>query len=115
MLTGITENGEMKNVRVNEEGKLLIKGDSDKNEKTLFCNVLTATTEATTQAINGTKITSVGVANYSENANLSITIGEKTYIIGSNMAIELPINEQVNSISYQSTEELKFQICVKGE
>lgn len=116
MLVGITENGNLKNVKVSEEGELLVQegGTSRNSENTLYCNVLTIGTEATNIDINK-KVTSIMVANYSDNADITITNGATSYLVGSNLALELPINTDVENLNVSSTvTDTKVQIVIKG-
>lgn len=157
MLKGITEKGEMKNIRVSEDGEVLTKevgtqssniGNTEDNpipvkvisgvdipseiginnnienpipikeikdiETTLQAGLITVGTEAITTSINQ-KVTDISIANYSETADISMTIGEKTYQIGANLAVDLPINAVVSDISLISTEaDTKIQLVVKG-
>lgn len=119
MLKGIDKNEELKNVRLSEEGYLEVKivgtveQNSDK-EYTLKSQILNVGTTATSFEINK-KITDIMVANYSETSNVSITVEEETLQVGSNLALELPINKQVNSLSVTATEDnTKIQLVVKG-
>lgn len=157
MLKGITENGEMKNVRVSENGELLTKGvgtqssnigNTEENpvpvkvisgvdipsevginnntenpipvqeikeiETTLQAGVITLGAETTTIAINK-KVTELSIANYSETADITVTVGEKQYTVGANLAIDLPINSQVTDITIVSSEaDTKVQYVAKG-
>lgn len=117
MLKGITENGELKNVKVSENGEILTKRveqEVKEIETTLQAGVITVGTEATTIAINK-KVTVLSIANYSETADITVTAGEKSYTIGSNLALDLPINGQVTDISVVSSEEdTKLQYVIKG-
>lgn len=157
MLKGLTEKGELKNIRVSENGELLTKGvgtqssnigNTEENpvpvkvisgvdipsevginnsaenpipvqevkeiETTLQAGVITVGTEATTIAINK-KVTGLSIANYGETADITVTLGEKQYTVGSNLAIDLPINSQVTDIAVVSSEaDTKVQYVVKG-
>ena len=125
MLKGIDEKGEMKNLRTTETGALKVSvegntgesGESTKKVKTtLKADVLTVGTIETNVAI-GKKITRLMLANYSETAQITVNIGtDINYIIGSNIACDLPINKQVGNILITSTEDnTKLQIVVEGE
>lgn len=116
MLVGITENGNLKNVKVSEKGELLVReeGTSGGSESTLCCNILTIGTEATNIDINK-MVTSIMVANYSDSADITITNGEAVYQVGSNLAIELPINAEVGALIITSTiADAKVQLVIKG-
>ena len=132
MIQGITEKGELKNVVVDENGaiktssssvnesgavRVSIEGDikqtSDK-EIVLKSNVLTIGQEATEITV-GKKITNIMVANYSETADITITAGETQLQVGANLALELPINLEVETLSILSTEaDTKIQLVIKG-
>lgn len=133
MLKGLTEKGELKNIRVSENGELLTKGvggqssiigNTEENpvpvkaisqvETTLQAGVVTVGTEATTISINK-KVTGLSIANYSETADITVTVGEKQYTVGANLAIDLPINSQVTDITIVSSEaDTKVQYVAKG-
>lgn len=133
MLKGLTEKGELKNIRVSENGELLTKGVGgqssnigntednpvpvkviDEVETTLQAGVITVGTEATTISINK-KVTGLSIANYSETADITVTVGEKQYTVGANLAIDLPINSQVTDITIVSSEaDTKVQYVAKG-
>lgn len=121
MIQGITKNGDLKNVIVNDDGTLPVKLDesvvvtqtSDK-EVTLNASILTLSTEAQTIAL-GKKVTMIMIANYSETADVSIAVGENTYQVGANLALELPMNVVIDNLILSSTEDdTKIQLVVKG-
>lgn len=121
MLQGITDNGEMKNIKTNDEGILkVIMGEgssvettSDK-EVTLNASILTVGTVATSIAINK-KVTSIMVANYSDIADITVNAGGKDLQVGANLALELPVNLQVENLSITSSaDDTKIQLVVKG-
>lgn len=131
MLIGINKKGEPKNIIVSDKGEVLVKnsenttiGNSEENpipvkeikdiETTLFSNVETVGTAATTIAINK-KVTEISIANYSETSNITIVAGEITAVIGSNITTNLKINKQVDNISLSAEEDnTKVQIIVSG-
>ena len=124
MLKGITENGEMKNVRVNNDGALKVALESTEDgikttsnqdrEITLVASVLSVGTGAQSIVVNK-KVTSIMVANYSETADITLNTGEKDLQIGANLALELPVNLQVENLTLISTEaDTKIQLVVKG-
>lgn len=124
MLKGITENGEMKNVRVNNDGALKVALESNEEgikttsnqdrEITLVASVLSVGTGAQSIVVNK-KVTSIMVANYSETADITLNTGEKDLQIGANLALELPVNLQVENLTLTSTEaDTKIQLVVKG-
>lgn len=119
MITGITKNGEMRNVILNEDGSLPVKMEgtieqtSDK-EITLNASIQTLSTTATTITINK-KVTMIMIANYSETSDVSIVVDDTTYQVGANLAVELPMNSNINNIVLIATEDnTKIQIVVKG-
>ena len=125
MLQGITRNGEMKNVVVNEDGTLSVNlQDSGENgikveqtsdkEVTLKSDILTLGTTSTSITI-GKKVTSIMIANYSDEADVSIVANNQTYKAGANLAIEFPINANIESLTLVSAAaDTKVQLVVKG-
>lgn len=115
-ILGKDSNGNYQLVKTNEEGalKVVMDGGSSDSETTLNSSVQTVGTTATSISINK-KITSIEIANYSESANVTLTIGNTQYVIGSNIATTLTINKDVTDITLASTEaNTKVQIVVKG-
>ena len=129
MLKGITENGELKNIKVTEDGEVLVKFNEDGGdeggdeggdvvvpevETTLMANVVTVGDEESTISVNA-KVTSIDIANYSETADITLTIGELEAEIGSNIAATIVVNKEVTDISLISTEDdTKVQLIIKG-
>lgn len=121
MLKAITENDELVNVRATEDGKILVDlegnsgtGTVQEVETTLNASVQTVGTTATTIPINK-KVTKIDIANYSETANVTLTIGDLTAVIGENIATTLVINKDITNISLTSTEDnTKVQLIVSG-
>lgn len=124
MLQGITDNGEMKNVKTNDEGVLKVVMESGgeavetvsnkDREITLNSSVLNIGTEAHIIELNK-RVTSIMVANYSETADITLNAGGTDLQVGANLALELPVNLQVENLSITSTEEnTKIQLVVKG-
>lgn len=125
MLKGITENGEMKNLKLTDNGelKVVLGGSTEEGvavtttadkEVVLVSSVLTVGTTATTVQV-GKKVTYIMVANYSETSDVTIGIGAKNYQVGANLAVELPVNLEVTSLSITATEaDTKIQLVVKG-
>lgn len=144
MLQGITEKGELKNVIVTEDGaiktasggtdvvkstvenlnldengtvKVAIDGfveQTSDREVVLNSSVLTIGTEATTIDLNK-KVTNIMVANYSETADVTINTGNSNLQVGASLALELPINLEITTLSITSTEaDTKIQLVVKG-
>ena len=165
MLKGINEKGELKNIKVSDNGEVLVKMNNEgsteekttqaeivntaenpvqvevknqvtapseikvnntsenaipvsvqgvEKETTLNSSIQTIGTTATTISINK-KVTEINIANYSEEADVTLAIGETSFVIGSNIATTLKINKQVTNISLTSTEaDTKVQIIVSG-
>lgn len=119
MIIGIDKKGEMKNLFLNEDGSIPVKIEgevqqtSDK-EITLNASVQTLSTDETVISV-GKKVTMIMIANYSETSDVSIIVGENTYQVGANLALELPMNIEINSISLIATEaNTKIQLVIKG-
>lgn len=114
MISGVGPDGSQKNIKTNSNGNLEVVVSGESSETTLNSSVQTVGTTATSISINK-KITSIDIANYSESANVTLTIGNTQYVIGSNIATTLTINKDVTDISLASTEaNTKVQIVVKG-
>lgn len=121
MLKAITENDELVNLKATKEGKLLVdigegsEGETSQQiETTLNASVQTVGTTATLVAINK-KVTSIDIANYSDTADITITVGDLSATIGANIATTLVINKDITNISLTSTiEDTKVQLIVKG-
>ena len=118
MLKGFDENGNMQNVKVRENGEVYVKtsGETSENqeETTLNASVQTVGTTATTIAINK-KVTQIDIANYSEEANITLTAGGVSAVIGANIATTIKLNKQVDNISLVSTvADTKVQLVVSG-
>ena len=119
MLKAITENDELVNVRASKDGKLLIDTDealkiAQEIETTLNASVQTIGTTSTTIAINK-KITQIDIANYSEEANITLVVGNISAVIGGNIATTLKINKQIENISLTApAENTKIQLVISG-
>jgi hypothetical protein len=124
MLKGITENGEMKNVKLSENGAMKVELEVSKGglettsskdrEITLIASVLSIGTEEQSIVVNK-KVTSIMAANYSETADITLNAGGTDLQIGANLALELPVNLQVENLTIVSTEaDTKIQLVVKG-
>lgn len=120
MLKGFDENGNIKNVKVSENGEVYVKNANEESstsqevETTLNASVQTVGTEATTIAINK-KVTQIDIANYSEEANVTLTAGGISAVIGANIATTIKLNKQVDNISLVSTAaDTKVQLVVSG-
>ena len=119
MLKGIDENGNLQNVFVSADGTLkvnlegTVEQTSDK-EITILSEILTVGTTVTNKTINK-NVTSIMVANYSETSDITIIIGNDEFDVGTNLAIELPINISISVLSITATEDnTKIQLVVKG-
>jgi len=119
MLRGFDKNGNMRNVIVKDDGSIPVSfaensGELNSKETVLNASILTVSTEAQTVEVNK-KVTAISIANYSESADVTMSIGEKQYIVGANLAIDYPINLTVNTVSLVSTEDnTKVQLVIKG-
>ena len=123
MLEGFDKNGEMKNVILNDDGSIPVQMSNggavevvqtSDQEVVLNASIVMLSTEKHTIALNK-KITILSIANYSETADITMTIASKTYQIGAGLAIDFPINAIVESISLISTEaDTKTQLVIKG-
>ena len=137
MLKGFNKNGDIKNVQVTDEGEILVKmsgggqGETQQSEivntsenpvpvnitneqeTTLYASVEDVSSTATTISINK-KVTSIDVANYSDDNSVTITIGQLEFEIGNNISTTLEINANVTDISLEATQNTKLQIIVKG-
>ncbi len=117
MLKGFDKDGNLKDVIVNKEGAIMVameQSGGDEVETTLNASVQNIGTTSSQIPINK-KVTSIDIANYSETANITITIGDLQAVIGSNIATTLVVNANITNIELESTEEdTKVQIIVKG-
>lgn len=139
MLSGVDSNGILRNVKVTEDGKVMVDasggsagvntiiGNNSENpvpisgnvginntETTLYAGVMTVGTQAQTIGVSK-KVTQISIANYSESADVTVEVDSKSYVIGSNIATDLPIEKVVGTIGLSSTEaNTKVQYVVKG-
>ena len=143
MLKGFTEKGELKDVKVTENGELLTKSEGTQSsniqnteENPVPVKIVTGDrvevvqtsdqevvlnasivmlSEEPQEIVLGKKVTVISIANYSDTADITMNIGEKTYQIGANLAIDFPINQIIENISLTSTApDTKTQLVVKG-
>lgn len=124
MLKALNDNDEITNLRTSNTGALKVELQNDssgqepeepKIETTLNANVQTIGTDSITIAINK-KVSEIDIANFSENANITIVIGTLNAVIGPCITTTLKINKDVTNISLSSTEaDTKVQVIVKGE
>lgn len=120
MIKAVTENDELVNVKATKDGKLMVEtsggegGTTENVETTLNASVQTVGTTPTSIAINK-KVTQIDIANYSEEANVTLTAGEFNAVIGANIATTMKLNKQVDNILLTSTiADTKVQLIVSG-
>lgn len=137
MLKGFNKDGEIKNVLVTDDGaiKVAMEGGGqggtqqseivntsenpipvilqDNIQSTLYSAIENVDDTPKTIPINK-KVTTIDVANYSNDTSVTITIGQSEFEIGNNIATTLYINENVTNISLEATESAKIQIIVTG-
>ena len=81
---------------------------------TLYANVITANTEEQTIGVNS-EVKEISIANYSETANVTVSAAGKNYIVGPNIAVDLPINKVVTNVGISATAaDTKVQYVIKG-
>ena len=80
---------------------------------TLYASVEDVSDTPTSIAVNK-KVTSIDVANYSDNTSVNITIGQLEFEIGNNITTTLEINADVTNISLEASQNAKLQIIIKG-
>lgn len=131
MLEGFDENGVLRGVKVSENGEIYVinGGDSgsggedqqeqkvltESKETTLYAGIMTAGTQEQTIGVNK-KVTEISIANYSETANVSVSVDNANYVVASNLALDLPINKSVGNVGISATEaDTKVQYVIKGE
>lgn len=87
-----------------------------KENTTLISAYVTVGTTATQVSVTADKVTGISVANYSEEATLTITVGTVSYVVGPNLALDIPINKSgISSISFTaSAADTKVQYVIKG-
>lgn len=87
-----------------------------KENTALASAYVTVGTTATQVSITADKVTGISVANYSEEATLTITVGTVSYVVGPNLALDIPINKSgISSISFTaSAADTKVQYVIKG-
>lgn len=111
-IQGITADGWLRNIKTDDDGRVLTTGGAIEipEETTLICEIVE---EEKTYEFDE-KISSISVANYSETDDLIISVDTQNMIVGANIAIDLPINFNVHSISLTSKgTEIKAQLAVK--
>lgn len=87
-----------------------------KENTALASAYVTVGTTATQVSITADKVTGISVANYGEEATLTITVGTVSYVVGPNLALDIPINKSgISSISFTaSAADTKVQYVIKG-
>lgn len=132
-IQGVDTEGNLKNIKVNENGEMMTSGSTsiagvnptedgklpvDIGERvitTLMCDIATVEIEATSVEINK-KVTKIELANYSDTAKVTVNVGSKSMVIGSNLVVELLFNEDITTMELSSTEEgVEVQYLVEGE
>lgn len=82
---------------------------------TLFANVMAANIEEQTIGVGGKKVTTIGIANYGEEAKVTIDVDGKSFVIGPNVATELLINKVVTTVGISATADgTNVQYVIKG-
>lgn len=105
---------------VGAKGGMLVEmasgSSSVKEETTLGSNYITVGTTGSVINVSNSKITEIAVANYSEEATITVEVGTTTHTIGPNIAIELPVNKtDIESITLTaSVADTKVQYAIKG-
>lgn len=113
VISGVTTPTEIK-VNNTSESAVPVSIQGQEVETTLNASIQTVGTEATSIAINK-KVISIDIANYSDEADLTVTIGSLVATIGANISVTLPINKDITNISLTSTAaDTKVQLIVKG-
>jgi len=118
-ILGVGDDGFLKNLHMTNNGELKVvisesaSGDS-KVETTLKAEIINVGISTQTIDINK-KVTSISIANYSETSNINIEIDGIIYVIGANIATELPINKEISVINISATAaNTKLQYIIKG-
>ena len=138
-IRGITDSGEARNIRTNDDGSLKVSvgggigsAQTDENgnlkvavitgevettldkEKVLASGVKTIGTSAISVTVNG-NVTVLMFANYAEEADVTLTIGEEDIVVAAGIALEIPINTDVTTIRMVSTAaDTKVYYLAKG-
>lgn len=88
--------------------------DQAEVETTISAGIQTVGTTASSISINK-KVTEIDIANFSETATVTLTIGNDSYVIGSSIATTLKINKTLTSISIvASAANTDVQLIIKG-
>ncbi len=117
MQIAVDENKQGRPLKTDNNGNLKVvitDGSAGGSETTLNASVQTVGTTVTSININK-KVTTIDIANYSDTANVTLGIGNTSYVVGSSIATTLTINKDVTTLSLVSTEaDTKVQLVVKG-
>lgn len=94
----------------------IVDGESDTLEATtLFANVMAANIEEQTIGVGGKKVTTIGIANYGEEAKVTVDVDGKSFVIGPGIATELLINKIVTTVGISATADgTNVQYVIKG-
>ena len=116
-MQGEGPDGSIKNVKTTENGALMVESSGDVatfNEKVLMSGNIILGNEEQTINLNA-KVTTIMVANYAENSEVTMNVGEQSILVGANIATELPINEEISTIVLSATEaDTKLYYIIKG-
>lgn len=104
---------------IGAKGGMLVEiadGELDALEATtLFANVMAANIEEQTIGVGGKKVTTIGIANYGEEAKVTVDVDGKSFVIGPNVATELLINKTVTTVGISATADgTNVQYVIKG-
>ena len=117
MQIAVDENQKGRPLNTDNNGNLKVvvtEGGTGGTETTLNASIQTVGTTASTVTINK-KVTTIDIANYGDTADVTLTIGTTSYVIGGGIATTLTINKDVTNISLVSTvADTKVQLVVKG-
>lgn len=121
-IQGSAKDGSVKNFII-ENGRLLVSlgsGVDDEAVKVQSVQDVETTIAAGKEKITdktitvNKKVTSISIANYSEENDINVIVGEKIFVIGKNVATDLPINTDVTTIQITATTETEVQYIIKG-
>ena len=98
-------------IEIDDETPVRVQSVGGEIETTLVAGKEALTSKTLT--INK-KVTSISIANYSEDNSITVTVGQKSFVIGQNIATDLPINAEVSTIVITATTSTEVQYIVKG-
>ena len=119
MMVALDSKNELRNVKVDENGHLIVSIEESSSSReevvtTLYAGVMTLSAEEQTIGIDK-KVTEISIANYSETSDIVLNINGNSITIGSNLAIDLPINKTVSILGLSANEaDVKVQYAIKG-